>query len=142
MLYKGTTKTIGSFSLQKGPQNSRGKISGFNSGLFCTCGKARKRSGVSKSFILILGFPRKPRKAWKAKKNFPSFPGFSLHVKNSGNFWLRMISGCHGSSTFRKAWKAKLGGVYSFMESGRVCLIWLDCNMPWLYRIVNENFVQ
>lgn len=80
------------------------------------------------SFHLILGFP--------------SFPAFSLHVKNPGNFWLRMISSCHGSSTFRKAWKAKLGGVYSFMESSGVCLIWLDCNMPWLYRIVNENFVQ
>ena len=91
------------------------------------------------SLNLILGFPRKPG---KPRKNFPSFPGFSLHVKNPGNFWLRMISGCHGSSTFRKAWKAKLGGVFSFMESSGICLIWLDCNMPWLYRIVNENFVR
>ena len=76
------------------------------------------------SFNLILGFPRKPR---KPRKNFPSFPGFSLPVKNPGNFWLRMISGCHGSSTFRKAWKAKVGGVYWLIGiwRGMLDLAWL-----------------
>ena len=53
------------------------------------------------------GFLESVVRPGKLRKNFPSFPGFCLHVKKSWNFWLRMISGRHGSSTFRKAWKAK-----------------------------------
>ena len=53
------------------------------------------------------GFLESVVKPGKPRKNFPSFPGLCLHVQKSWNFWLRTISGCHGSSTFRKAWKAK-----------------------------------
>ena len=53
------------------------------------------------------GFLESVVKPGKPRKNFPSFPGLCLHVQKSWNFWLSTISGCHGSSTFRKAWKAK-----------------------------------
>ena len=68
-------------TLLKGVRNSPGSILAENSWLcriFCTCGKAKKKVGKSRSVHAPLAFQEFLVKPGKPGDNFPHFPGFAL----------------------------------------------------------------